>query len=277
MGKNTFIGKLSSGISHRIKALFNNRYQKVGLSWIDVKKLKHLSSGKERKINFFNGVIHYVSPQELFHGIDEIFISDIYGQSLRKDAYIIDCGANIGMSVIYLKAHAPNAVIEAFEPDEKNFYLLAKNIKSYNLNNVRLHKAAVWKENTILNFASDGSMSSKIDDRSESESSTKVQAVRLKEFLVKPIDFLKIDIEGAEYAVLLDIAESLSFVSAMFVEYHGTYNQNNELLQIFQIINKAGFSFYIKEATPVYDSPFLKKRRHPGDWDVQLNIFCLRN
>ena len=64
-------------------------------------------------------------------------------------------------------------------------------------------------------------------------------------------------------------------VNNMFVEYHGTFEQNNELLEIFDIILKAGFKFYIKEAANTYNHPFLRKKTE-HDYDLQLNIFCFR-
>ena len=65
------------------------------------------------------------------------------------------------------------------------------------------------------------------------------------------------DIEGAEYAVMKDVEEVLFNVQNLFLEYHGTFGQNNELVDIFNILSRTGFQFYIKEATPVYKSPFL--------------------
>ena len=96
-----------------------------------------------------------------------------------------------------------------------------------------------------------------------------------KDFLSKKVDFLKLDIEGAEYKVLKDVAENLNNVDKMFIEYHGSFAQNNELLEILELISNAGFKFYIKEAAPVFEQPFLPKR-HSGEYDVQLNMFCFR-
>ena len=44
----------------------------------------------------------------------------------------------------------------------------------------------------------------------------------------------------------------------MFVEYHGTFEQNNEIAKLLTLINKSGFNFYIKEATCVYKTPFYR-------------------
>ena len=54
---------------------------------------------------------------------------------------------------------------------------------------------------------------------------------------------------------------SLSHLCKKYVcEYHGSFEQNNELLEIFYIILKAGFKFYFKEAANIYDHPFLRKK-----------------
>ena len=119
-------------------------------------------------------------------------------------------------------------------------------------------------------------MSSKIQFEN-STSSKEVKALRLKDFLNRPVDFLKIDIEGAEYTVLKDIADDLPMVNNMFLEYHGDFNQNDELLHIIGIIKAAGFNFYIKEAATVYATPFYRKAQRMASYDVQLNIFCFRN
>ena len=68
----------------------------------------------------------------ILHGVKEIFIEDVYYQQLPENAYILDCGAHIGLSVIYLKSICPSANIICFEPDNKNFELLQKNIASHN-------------------------------------------------------------------------------------------------------------------------------------------------
>ena len=277
MKHQTSIQKLANGAWMKVTSSFTNPYESLGLSWWDVKRIKHQSAGKERKTMVNGKALFYITPAELIHGLQEIFLEKVYEQQLDSNAYIIDCGANIGMSVIYLKMIAPEANIDAFEPDAKNFALLQKNCQSFNLQNVRLHKKAIWKEDTVLQFEAEGLMSSKIGTGEGGEKKmVDVEAVRLLNLLNRKVDFLKIDIEGAEYEVLKDAASQLHHVQSMFVEYHGTYTQNGELLEMLSFIRQAGFFFYIKEATSVYDSPLNKVKKYPGDWDLQLNIFCIR-
>ena len=276
MENNSFIKNLSKGIGKRLKFLSANPYKDLNVNWLTIKYYKHLSPGKIRTHILFGKPFYFYSPAELLHAFDEIFVDEIYKQKLPEKPYIIDCGANIGLSVVYMKQRHPDAEIIAFEPDEKNFDLLQKNISSFEYKNVILRKEAVWKENTTLQFVSEGSMSSKIET-SGGENTKAVKASRLKDLLIRQIDFLKIDIEGAEYDVLVDVKDNLHLVKNLFLEYHGSFNQNNELTELIELINKSGFNYYIKEATPVYRTPFYREEKTAIQYDVQLNIFCFRH
>ena len=275
MENNSLAKNISKGIRGRLRFLSENPYRKVNVNWLTLKYYKHLPPGKLRTHRLFGQLLYFYSATELLHGFEEIFIQEIYKQSLGEKPYILDCGANIGLSVIYLKHQFPDAEIVAFEPDEKNFDLLSRNIKSFGYTGITLCKEAVWKEQTILHFSNEGSMSSKIQT-GQHNGTVSVPAIRLKDRINRPIDFLKIDIEGAEYEVLRDIADDLHFVNNLFLEYHGSFAQNRELTELFNIIQSCGFNYYIKEATSVYATPFYRKPRPGMSYDVQLNIFCFR-
>jgi FkbM family methyltransferase len=274
MQNTSFLNNLMKGLGKRASGLFKNPYHDVNIGPLKLKYLKHLPAGQLHTHEMLGGKIHYTNPQELLHGLKELFIDQLYKIDLPSNSFIIDCGANIGLSIIYLKNLNPGATIIAFEPDDNNFRLLQLNVKTFAFDKVDLNKKAVWKENSMINFSNEGSMSSRID--SSQESGNTVEAVRLKEYLNQKVDFLKIDIEGAEYEVLKDIQPNLHFVQSLFLEYHGMFSQNKELVEILDIITKEGFHFYIKEATSVYDHPFSRSPETKKDYDVQLNIFCIR-
>ena len=272
-----FLVNVFNGSMERIGKAFHNPYRKVNIGPVFLKYLKHIPPGKVHSHKLFGHETWFVSGQEYLHGIKEIFIDEIYKQPLSPNAFIIDCGANIGLSVIYLKKICPTATITAFEPDPNNFELLKKNIASHDLQNIVLKNEAVWKKNDMLSFESEGTMSSKIVFDRKGDGSKLTKAIRLKDYLNRKIDFLKIDIEGAEYEVLCDISDNLSFVENLFVEYHGMFGQVNELSKLFDLFSKSGFRYYIKEATPVYETPFLRDRKNSVLYDIQLNIFCFRD
>ncbi len=276
MQSNSFLYNLINGIRSRIKTGFTKQNSKANLNWFSEKYLKHAPAGVIRAYNFNNSKIYYSSPSEFLHTLKEIFVHEIYKGIYPPGSYIIDCGANIGLSTIYFKEQCSDAEIIAFEPDTKNFELLAKNIASLNLSNITLRKEAVWIDDAEIDFSDDGTMGSKIELNSVKKTNP-VKAIRLKNLLNKKVNFLKLDIEGAEYLVLKDIAPELQRVENLFIEYHGKFNQINELTDMFVIIQQAGFRYYIKEAANIYESPFIaKKTETPPIYDIQLNIFCFR-
>jgi FkbM family methyltransferase len=273
---NSFLFNITNGSVKRIAKIFQQRFRKVNIGPIYLKYLKHLPPGNLHSHKLFGHNVWFYNGQEYLHGITEIFIDEIYNQLLPDNAFILDCGANIGLSVIYLKQICPTATIIAFEPDATNFGLLQKNIQSHDLRDVELRKEAVWIEDTNLQFITEGTMGSKIDMDGSKPDAKLVKAIRLKNLLTQKVDFLKIDIEGAEYKVLLDLGTSLALVENLFVEYHGDFDQNSELNALLNLFTENGFSFYIKEATVVYQHPFVRDRGAGVLYDVQLNIFCFR-
>ena len=276
MGNGSFLQNISTGILNRAKLLFANPHGKINLNWFKIKYYKHLPAGKVKIHKLFERPLFFTDSIQLVNGLEEIFIEELYRQDLKEHPFIIDCGANIGLSVIYMKKLHPKAQIVAFEPDEINFSLLSRNIESFRLADVTLRKEAVWVENTTLRFSNEGTMTSKIEMGKHGAGTIEVAAIRLKDLLTREIDFLKIDIEGAEYKVLKDIDDRLHFVNNMFLEYHGTFQQNEELTDIINIITKSGFKYYIKEAASLFDHPFDRRKKSDIAYDVQLNIFCFR-
>ena len=271
MRENIFINILS-GIRKKIR---NGKapYKKAGLSWLDMRMLKNMPENSTNSVKLLGKHISVYGRIGFLDALKEIFFQEIYKVSLPPEPYVIDCGANIGLSVIYFKTKYPKAKVIAFEPDSRNFSLLKKNIAVFGLTSVDLRNEAVWVEDTQLSFYNEGTMSSKVIETGD----YKIKAIRLKNLIKTPVDFLKIDIEGAEYLVLKDIKEELHFVQNMFLEYHGTFEQNHELIELLNILQATGFSFYIKEATSVYDHPFLYSEvRNRRNYDIQLNIFCFR-
>jgi FkbM family methyltransferase len=269
------ITNILNGILKRLR----KRSQKprfTPLSWLTIRILKNEPDQLLKKRQFPHFILNYIRPYEVVKTYKEIFVEEIYRFKAEHDNPVIfDCGANIGISTIYFKTIYPNAVIQAFEPDNSLFEILSKNIHDNGLKNVALHKAAIWTENTTLSFASKGSEGSHIDITGNSEN--QVQAIQLSGILenLDRIHFLKMDIEGAEYEVIKDCATQLHKIDHLFLEYHGKVNETYKLQELIQIVEKAGFNVYIKMAADQIQSPFYQKKTGT-QYDVQLNIFCFK-
>ncbi len=272
--------ELVIGIRKRLDIIFYRPFSKFDISWFQEKLLKHANSGIEYSHLYKNRYkIIFKDPKAFLYSVKELFVEEIYKFKAQNDTpYIIDCGSYIGTSILFFKTQYPNSKILAFEPDNSNFELLNKNIKNWDLKNIEIQNAAIWIDNLGVNFIADGNMASKIDESNNTDhnENQKTKSVRLKDLLTEKIEFLKIDIEGAEYEVLLDCESKLSFVENLFIEYHGNYNEMYKLNKILNILIENNFKYYIKEAGVTFEHPFYD-RENIYDFNIQLNIFAFKN
>lgn len=204
----------------------------------------------------------------------EIFDKEIYKFKERSAApRILDCGANTGVSCLFFKRHYPNARITAFEPDPKIFAYLQHNLEAGGITGIEQVSKGVWHSETTLSFYSEGADGGRINP-APGWAAIRIRTVRLLDYLSEPVDFLKIDIEGAETEVLLDAAPQLGNVHNLFVEYHSFAGQPQTLDQLLQILRRAGFRVQIQPIR--YASrPFIQVEQTFG-MDMQLNIFACR-
>lgn len=205
---------------------------------------------------------------------EEIFGREIYKfVPAEKSARILDCGANVGVSSLYFYRNYPGASITAFEPDPEVFAYLKENLAAAGASGIELLQQAVWSVDTKLKFNCEGADSGRIEPGVGGRF-IEVAAVRLRKFLEVPVDFLKLDIEGAETEVLRDIAPMLGNVRNLFVEYHSFAGQKQTLGEAVQLLVDAGFRVHLHPVN-IAANPFVGTPSHLG-MDMQLNIFARR-
>ena len=206
----------------------------------------------------------------------EIFADEFYYfESREREPVIFDCGANVGMSVLYFKKLFPKARITAFEAEPEIAALLQNNLRNNHITDVKVVDKAVWTDDQGIWFGSESADSSSIYSHAEKK---KIASIRLKDFLLSEsrIDFLKIDIEGAEKEVLNDCRQALGNVKNLFVEFHSYIGNPQGLAEIIQIFEENGFRYYI-DTNQHRLKPFTNYRYRGNDvMDLQLNIFGWR-
>ncbi len=102
-----------------------------------------------------------------------------------------------------------------------------------------------------------------------------VQTTRLRNYLDRPVDLLKIDIEGAETEVLMDCADLLDKIDNIFVEYHSFADRPQTLHHITDVLATAGFRLHV-HPNITSPQPFVGRNVNLG-MDMQLNIFAFRS
>ena len=239
---------------------------------------KVIFDGKMQDTNLFGVKIKRINAYSYVHTIEEIFKNEIYKFVSDKDVpVILDCGANIGLSSIFFKKTYPKAKVISFEPDDFIYKTCQENLNAFGFEDVRLINAAVWKFDGFLNFLPDQSLGGMIIDSDEDSSGSKVRAVDLNNYLVEEIDFLKMDIEGAELDVLHHCQDNLQLVKNLFIEYHSDVKKPQELHDLLNILSNSGFRYYIKHAWDYMNKPFVDYKKFPSNvYDLQLNIFAYK-
>ncbi len=218
--------------------------------------------------------VSYSDRTGYLHSVRELFYDEVYRFRARTETpHIIDAGANIGLSVLYFKRLYPRATVIAYEPDKAICAMLRRNVAG--LEGVEVREAAVWVADTELVFFAEGSLAGSVTtDFAQRAQAVTVRAERLKTELQKrPVDFLKIDVEGAENRVLWDIEPELMQVDQLFFEYHSETGQPQQLGDLLNLVARAGFRYIISGAHSVR-LPFIE--RSDQSFDLQLNISCFR-
>lgn len=164
---------------------------------------------------------------------------------LKQDATIFDLGSNVGYTIVHFKYLYPDSTIIGVELDDENYKLCVRNAGE--LKNVHLVNAAVWiDENGIEYDASLHAHSFAVSEMQEKNSflkkasSVTIESL-IKKYNISKIDYLKMDIEGAEKNIFrLDDLNWLNIVSCLKIEVHPTEYYD----ECFKILSGYGFYCY---------------------------------
>lgn len=192
------------------------------------------------------GRVRYVDARSLTWQFPEIFADRIYDTgNLGEAPFIIDCGGNIGLSVIWFRQRYPRARLLVFEADPNVAECLEFNVNHLGLGDVKIVRAAVCGESGTVGFLPDGADGGYVSDRGIS-----VPAVRLSEYIRETVDLLKMDIEGSEFTVVTDLCMSgrITAVRNIICELHGRHMNQTDIGPLFTHLTDAGFRLAVRWA-----------------------------
>jgi FkbM family methyltransferase len=218
--------------------------------------------------------IRSIDVKSLIGMYHEIMYQEHYKFNQKSNSpLIIDCGSNIGLSVLYFNKTIKNAEIIAIEADPKIASILEENLK-LNKCEAKIIQKAIWITNDEeLSFGSIGGDAGSLFSE---DNTTLIKSIRLKDILeaYSEIELLKIDIEGAEIEVMKDCQNNLNNVDKVFIEYHSFSSTEQQLDVLLSIMTKQGFRYKILPARKE-KKPFLSVQ-NKETMDLQLNIFFYR-
>lgn len=179
-------------------------------------------SSELRTIRLHTGVqLRYRLNRGDLQGIREVWLDDVY----RFPGYlgpvrtIVDLGANIGLTSVYLFSRHDGQRLVAVEPVPSNVALVRQNL---DLNGIAgdVIEAVVGRSDGV-SFFEDAVASNlgRIADQGRQVNAVSMQTI-LDRLDGRDIDLLKIDIEGAEEELFSGDRAWLDSVRAMIIEFH---------------------------------------------------------
>lgn len=202
---------------------------------------------------FLDNKIYFSNYISFMASIEEIFFFKSYSFNSKSNApFIIDCGANIGITTIYFKTFFPNSEIINIEAVPNVFKLLEINTKKFtnttNINGVvTKDKKDNYLEVPTNNFENDLNFSlfKNLRPKHTKFKKVKVNSIKLSKVITRKVDCLILDIEGNEDQVLLDLQEKnkLKLIENIFVEFHNY--KNGSLSTITSILSNNGFKIIV--------------------------------
>lgn len=148
---------------------------------------------------------------------------------------ILDLGANVGFTTIFLKQYFKKAKVFAVEPDQENFKTLVNNLSF--LENTSLINAAIWRDNTYLNpsYEEQSDWGKTFSENLAVNDENRIEAITIQSIIdknqLKFIDILKIDIEGAEKQVFEGSVEFLKLTKVIAIEVHENYISKDSITE----------------------------------------------
>jgi FkbM family methyltransferase len=142
------------------------------------------------------------------YGILEAYELQVARSMIRPGMHILDVGSNIGFhSLEFARWTGPSGKVDAFEPAPENYVVLKRNVEASGLDNVSTFEIAVSDRagETTMYLSPAHRGDHRIVASAETRSSIHVRTTTLDERYGAPlqrIDFVKIDVQGAEYLVL---------------------------------------------------------------------------
>lgn len=128
---------------------------------------------------------------------------------LKPDWVVIDAGANLGNHAMFWAPHVAKVI--AIEACAFTYGLLKFNVEENGYENIELHQACLWDEtgSSVTGVADPTNLGHTYYEPNPEGKYAATSTSRLDDFNIEHVDFVKIDVEGAELRVLKGMTKML--------------------------------------------------------------------
>jgi FkbM family methyltransferase len=171
-----------------------------------------------------------------FKVVGETWLENVYrisSDQFNGGSVFVDIGANIGAVSLFVDSFNRNRNdsnkirVISVEPEPNNLVLLNENIQNNVTYNVTVVPNAIWHEEKMVSISNRGGNSSIVN--LENETKTDILAITMEQLFtlhnIKEVDVMKIDIEGAEFDLIINTpAETLAKIKRLVLEFDKSFD-----------------------------------------------------
>jgi len=233
------------------------RYIRLALTvsnWFKYLFVKFGLTGEDPLVLRLRSGVNIEVPRRLLHTFKEVFMDASYVQGMPLPVpdkpTIIDIGANAGYFSLQALSHHPDARIIAYEPVPVNFAQLQRNIALNSEGRIDAVQSAVFNKKGKIKLFLDPNdtfttSASAVTQHNSADIEVELPCTTLDDLLdqhdVQQCDLLKIDCEGAEYAILYNVSPAgLAKIRQMIVEVHERDRQNGNIRALAAFLEDSG-------------------------------------
>jgi FkbM family methyltransferase len=197
--------------------------------------------------------VEYADLQSFCPQFGEMFVHDSLAfQTSSSSPRILDCGSNVGLASLCFRRRYPAARITAYEADPALCAMTGRNLARNGASDIEVVHAALWTSTGDVAFRAEGSDSGMIEGLAGAADldarAVTVPSLRLRDVLAaERIDLLKLDVEGAEGALLADCEPVLDRVGAIIMDLHEFDPRDRQSPRVFESLSRSGFVYSIDD------------------------------
>lgn len=247
------------------------RFRKCDVKWVEIDGLSFATDTADAS----------VSRQIGDNGLWEPHLTAVFERFVRPGDHVVDVGANIGyFTAVAGRLVGPTGRVTAIEPNSENCRLIVATAARNGLHNIDLLPVALDAQRGWAYFSthigSNGGMRPADIDAVIDGAGLIVPTFELDQLVTRQVDFLKIDVEGAEHRVLAGarriLREDRPIVSSEFgiemIERVSGIAARDYLDQFVE----AGYRLHIIDRTDGSLRPFTSPDALLADWPSIVHL-----
>jgi FkbM family methyltransferase len=193
---------------------------------------------------------------------DALMIWEVWKAKVYDDARIpilegdvvVDMGAHIGAFAVRAARLAHRGKVYSYEAARKNYLLLEENRQLNGLENLFIENSAISNRRGEMHLYTPANNSILGSLRQDTSSFKEmVQAITFVDIIadraIAQIDFLKIDVEGAEFDILFaNPDETLGITQKIVIEFHEFEDDIRSHMDLVDLLDSHGFKVVVEKA-----------------------------